>query len=170
MFDTSNMTQFNILLMEYSELYKLKMTQMMQNNNTNVDRNLDNKLLNLNNKLTTLAIKMILNIEKLSITDLNNQMQHDTYKNNLLQQLNNLKNEKKGLSTNLEGIKADSTLKLQSSHIKYLTWVFLCITIIILLIHSYASRSVSYIVEIVIFIIVLIALYNFLIYFSNKLS
>ena len=164
--------EYNSTLLEYTEVYQSMMDKLMKNNDANRDNNLYNRLLELNTRLTTLAKNLLVQTEQLSTKSLNYQLQYDTLKNNILQQINNLDNDKNNFNknyslTNLENIKNDSYLRLQSNHIKYIVWLLLCITIIILLIHSYASHNPSYILEIVVLIVALIGLYNILIRFSN---
>ena len=156
------------------------MTEKTMCNRLNVDPKLLRNVAMLNEKLISLAKELLIDTEKLAVTDVELKHQLQKLRSEIQNKIGTLETDKTKLTTgrhdisnkfnpNLENIRRDTELRVTSNFTIYLVWLVLCIGIIALTIYSLLSSNQSIGAQAVILIVAIIVLYKILMYLYNSI-
>ena len=169
-----NINHSNIVGLESKGLLK----EESMCNRLNADPKLLENVQKLNKKLTILGQKLLIDIAKLSIRDVNTQMKIDDTRRIITNKLNELKKENDGLNNgdfkitkkfnpNLEQLKNHTDLTVTSSYTKYLLLLIISILLVIITIYTLFSKSNNIFAQGVIVLVLVYAIYLFCKYLYN---
>lgn len=141
-------------------------------NRLNADPDLLNNVQKLNKKLTTLGKELLVDIDKLSIKDIQTQIKIDETRNEIHNSLKKLKENDQGISNgefeitnkfnpNLEQLRFDTSLRATSSFTKYLLFLIIAIILVILTIYTLSGNN-NIVAEAIIAFVCIYAIYLFL--------
>ena len=147
-------------------------------NRLHADPTLLNNVQNLNKKLTRLGEEILVDIEKLSISDIETQSKINTTRDEISKKLKELRKDfveiKNGEFTitnefnpNLEELRRDTRFRARSNFTRYLLLLFIAILLIILTVYTLLSNNNNIMAQSVIAFVCIYAIYLFLRYIYN---
>tara|TARA_B100001093_G_C26772053_1_gene990686 strand:+ start:99 stop:1271 length:1173 start_codon:yes stop_codon:yes gene_type:complete len=145
----------------------------------NVDPKLLENLSMLNEKLISLAKELLIDTEKLSVTDKNIKDKLNKLQSEIQNKIKVLEKDKSEFSdgkynisnkfnSNLSSIREDSYLKVTSNYTMYLIWLIICIAIILLVVYIFLSDKESFVNDVILLIFGVILLYKIIGYFYKS--
>ena len=156
------------------------MTEQSMCNRLNIDPKLLKNVETLNKKLISLAKELLIDTEKLTVTDVQQRQQLQKLRSDIQTKIGTLEKDKTNLTTsrynisnqfspNLDNIRANSALIVTSNYTRYLIWLILCIGIITLTIYSLISNKQSMVAQGIIVLVALVVLYKILVPIYHKI-